>query len=56
MAEPKAPKPRVLKRTLKNVDARDIERRAYELYQRRGGGHGRDVEDWLTAEQELRGN
>jgi hypothetical protein len=56
MAEPKLPKPRVPKRTLKNVEDRDIARRAYELYQRRGGGHGRDVEDWLTAEQELRGN
>lgn len=30
-----------------------IARRAYELFERRGGGHGRDVEDWLEAEREL---
>ena len=32
----------------------DIARRAYELYEERGGGHGRDWEDWLQAERELR--
>jgi hypothetical protein len=31
-----------------------IARRAYELYQARGGTHGADVDDWLQAEQELR--
>ncbi len=31
-----------------------IARRAYEIYQQRGGGHGRDLEDWLRAERELR--
>ena len=30
-----------------------IARRAYELFQQRGGEHGRDWEDWLTAEREL---
>ena len=30
-----------------------IARRAYELYQRRGGAHGRDLDDWLQAEREL---
>lgn len=30
-----------------------IERRAYELFERRGSVHGRDVEDWLQAESEL---
>jgi hypothetical protein len=29
-------------------------RRAYELYLQRGGGHGRDHEDWYQAERELR--
>jgi hypothetical protein len=29
--------------------------RAYELYQARGGTHGADMDDWLQAEQELRG-
>jgi hypothetical protein len=28
--------------------------RAHELYLRRGGEHGKDVEDWLKAERELR--
>ena len=31
-----------------------IEKRAYELFLTRGCEHGRDVEDWLAAEQELR--
>jgi hypothetical protein len=32
----------------------DVQRRAYELYLQRGRGHGRDVEDWLEAERQLR--
>ena len=31
-----------------------IEKRAYEIYQRRGGQHGADLDDWLEAERELR--
>lgn len=31
-----------------------IAQRAYEIYQSRGGENGRDVEDWLAAESELR--
>lgn len=27
--------------------------RAYELFQRRGNSHGRDLEDWFQAEREL---
>lgn len=27
--------------------------RAYELYLARGGGGGRELDDWLTAEREL---
>lgn len=34
--------------------AEQIARRAYELYQQRGGKPGRDMEDWLEAERELR--
>jgi HSP20 family molecular chaperone IbpA len=30
-----------------------IANRAYELFERRGGHHGHDLEDWLTAESEL---
>jgi len=31
----------------------EIEKRAYEIYLRRGGEHGRDLDDWFAAEQEL---
>lgn len=31
-----------------------ISRRAYELFLSRGGQHGRDLDDWLQAEAELR--
>lgn len=30
-----------------------IARRAFQLFEGRGGGHGHDVDDWLTAELEL---
>jgi hypothetical protein len=30
-----------------------VARLAYELYLRRGGEHGHDVEDWITAERML---
>jgi hypothetical protein len=33
----------------------DVARRAYELFERDGSRHGRDVDHWLTAEQEIRG-
>ena len=36
-----------------NLDE-EIRKRAYELYEQRGGGHGHDVADWLQAESELR--
>jgi hypothetical protein len=32
----------------------EIARRAYQLYEARGSAHGRDLEDWLEAEYELR--
>jgi len=32
----------------------DIARAAYERYLSRGGNHGRDFDDWLEAERELR--
>ena len=31
----------------------EIERRAYEIYMRRGSRDGSDLEDWLVAEKEL---
>jgi hypothetical protein len=30
-----------------------IARRARELYEARGGAHGRDLDDWLQAEREI---
>jgi pimeloyl-CoA synthetase len=32
----------------------EIQKRAHELYLKRGGEHGQDIEDWLLAEGELR--
>lgn len=32
-----------------------IAERAYELYQRRGGHHEQDLDDWFLAEQEVMG-
>jgi hypothetical protein len=32
----------------------EIRRRAYELFQERGGEHGRHDEDWQRAEAEIR--
>lgn len=43
-------------RTLMSEPSRDdIARRAYDLYQARGAEDGRDMDDWLRAERELRG-
>lgn len=33
----------------------EIARRAYDLFERRGGQHGHDLADWLEAERELLG-
>jgi hypothetical protein len=31
----------------------EVRRRAYELYEERGGGEGRELDDWLQAEAEV---
>jgi hypothetical protein len=36
-------------------DSERIARRAYELYEQRGRQEGRDLEDWLKAEQQMAG-
>jgi hypothetical protein len=36
-------------------DYERIARRAYELYEQRGRQEGRDMEDWMKAEQQLAG-
>ncbi|MCU1386195.1 MAG: hypothetical protein JWL71_4892 [Acidobacteria bacterium] len=33
----------------------EVARRAYDLYEARGGEHGRDLDDWTQAERELAG-
>ena len=32
---------------------REVNRRAYELWEAAGGGHGDDLRHWLAAEREL---
>lgn len=33
----------------------EIRRRAYELFEARGGVEGHELDDWLRAEEEIRG-
>jgi hypothetical protein len=37
----------------KRPSEHEIAARAHELFQARGGDHGRDLDDWLQAEREL---
>jgi hypothetical protein len=37
----------------KELSKEEITHRAYEIYVQRGGEPGRDVEDWVRAEEEL---
>lgn len=39
--------------TENNPNQNEVARRAYELYQARGGEPGHEIEDWLSAEQEV---
>ena len=36
------------------IDAQEVARVAYELYEKRGREDGRDMEDWLRAEAIVR--
>jgi hypothetical protein len=47
-------RPKRDRRTQHRVPPVEIARRAYELYEQRGGEHGHDMDDWLRAEHELR--
>ncbi len=38
----------------KKLTTQEISDRAYELYLQRGSGPGRDIEDWIQAERELK--
>ena len=39
---------------LRGITDEDVARRAYEIYQNRGGSHGADLDDWLEAERQLK--
>ncbi|MBI4228996.1 MAG: DUF2934 domain-containing protein [Deltaproteobacteria bacterium] len=32
-----------------------IRKKAYEIYEKRGGGHGQDLDDWIEAENIVKG-
>lgn len=49
----KKPKAKAARPSPAKPDREAVIRLAYELYMRRGGAHGHDVEDWLMAEQIL---
>jgi hypothetical protein len=36
------------------LDRDRVAQRAYELYLARGGGEGQELEDWLSAEREVK--
>lgn len=48
------------KKTQKNIRTDElnqmIEKKAYELYEKRGSVHGNDVEDWAEAERIVKRN
>lgn len=43
-----------LEMRLRDATHEEIARRAYEIFEQRGRVHGRDLDDWLQAERELR--
>ncbi|HXJ88116.1 MAG TPA: DUF2934 domain-containing protein [Candidatus Binatia bacterium] len=46
-----------MKLVVNSVDREDeIRQRAFELFEARGGQEGRELEDWLQAEEEIRSN
>ena len=42
--------------TTMNTEPDRVAQRAYELYLARGGGDGRDMDDWLSAERGAAGS
>lgn len=51
--KPKEPKAKATPPSSVQVDREAVIKLAYELYLRRGGEPGHEVEDWLMAEQIL---
>ena len=37
----------------RELSAEEVSKHAYNLYIQRGGEHGKDIEDWITAEKQL---
>lgn len=50
--------PKSVKQSIPKIDLRsfinEMNKRAYEIFQQRGGSHGNDWEDWFRAERELK--
>jgi hypothetical protein len=53
MPKPDADAPRLVPHPA--IASEVIAHRAYEIFERRGRFHGADLDDWLQAEQQLRG-
>ena len=45
----------IIARSHRNLEAR-VRSRAHQIYLRRQGGSGSDIEDWLEAERQILGN
>jgi hypothetical protein len=59
MSEPKKKRPSPPRRVARaaqppgRLDEQEIAKRAYQLFIARGAEHGRDIDDWLRAKEEL---
>lgn len=57
-ASPKKAAAKDMPKVMPKVDLRtfmnELNKRAYEIFQQRGGSHGSDLDDWLVAEKELK--
>jgi len=49
-----SPKPSAAKKKNGHLSDEDVSKKAFELYQSRGGHHGNDLQDWFEAERQLR--
>jgi hypothetical protein len=48
-------RPSAAQKSEREPSRQEVERRAYELWQKRGAEHGSAQADWLQAERELKG-
>jgi len=53
-AKPRRPSTRKQNGNGLSVSEDQVAKRAYEIYQSRGGHHGADLDDWLEAERQLK--